>query len=70
MGKLANLPMQGVNFTIGHKKRNLIHNLKIHNENFKTIYAFRDKYPNIFKAMLKYAFVYPWNYAGGKYWEE
>ncbi len=69
MGKLANLPMQGVNFTIGHKKRNLIHNMRIHNENFKTIYAYRDRYPNIFKAVLKYAFVYPFNYARGKHWE-
>lgn len=69
-GKLANLPMRGVNCTIGHKKRNVKHSLKMHRINFETIYAYRDKYPNIYKAMLKYAFVYPINYALGVKWEK
>jgi len=68
-GKLANLSMQGVNCTIGHKKHNFMHNLKMHRVNFETIYAYRDRYPNIYKAMLKYAIIYPINYALGIKWE-
>lgn len=69
-GKLANLPIRGVSCTIGHKKRNFRHNLKMHRVNFETIYAYRDKYPNIHKAILKYAFGYPINYVLGVKWEK
>jgi glycosyltransferase involved in cell wall biosynthesis len=69
-GKLCNLPMIGVNYTMGHKKRNIAHNLKLHRENFKTVYAYRDMYPNMYKAIFKYAIVYPLNYIRGVKWEK
>lgn len=69
-GKLCNLPMIGVNYTVGHKKKNIAHNLKLHRENFKTIYSYRNKYPSIYKAMFKYAIVYPLNYVRGVKWEK
>jgi len=69
MGKLINLPMIGVSYRLGHKKKNIAHSLKLHYENFKTVYAYRDKYPNINKAIFKYAVVYPINYAIGVRWE-
>jgi glycosyltransferase involved in cell wall biosynthesis len=70
MGKLINLPMIGVSYRLGHKKKNIAHSLKLHYENFKTVYAYRDKYPNIHKAIFKYAVVYPINYIAGVKWEK
>jgi glycosyltransferase involved in cell wall biosynthesis len=69
-GKMCNLPMLGVSYTAGHKKKNFSHNLKIHRVNFETMYAYRHDYPNIQKALFKYAIVYPINYIRGVKWED
>lgn len=69
-GKLRNLPMIGVSYTLRYKPKDIVHDFKLHGINFQTVYAYRYKYPNIYKAMLKYGIVYPLNYIRGVKWEK
>ena len=67
-GKMANLPMQSVAYTVWPRRASWMHQFKLYLKDYKMSYEFRDEYPHFFRACWRYLISYPISYLLGKRW--